>query len=54
MIPVAEHFDVVDPDVVRELNGKCVTIVCKDLGDLDVTNDDVRLCLNSKPNPNEL
>lgn len=46
VVPVRGQVCVVDPDVVRGLDGDRVTIVGQDLGDLDVADDNVGLLLD--------
>jgi len=50
VILVARHVDVVDSNVVGVLHCERVSVVCKDFGDLDVANDDVRSVLYAQAN----
>lgn len=50
MVPVTGEVDVVDPDLVSGLDTKSITNIGKDLGDLDVTDDNVALLENTETN----
>lgn len=45
---VAGNVDVVDPDILRSLNGDGITILGENLGNLQVANNDVGLLVDGK------
>jgi hypothetical protein len=48
MVQVAGEVAVVNPDILRSLDGDGVTIIGEDLGDLHVADNDVGLLVDSE------
>lgn len=53
VILVTGHIDVVDPDVLRGLDGDGVTVVGQNLGDLEVPDNDVGLLVDGEADTGE-
>ena len=53
MVEIAGKVDVIDPDFAGSLNSDGVTGIGEDLGDLDVTDDNVGDVNDAETNANE-
>lgn len=52
-VQVAGNVHVVDPNILRSLNGDGITIFRKNLGNLHVSNNDVRLLVDGEADASE-